>query len=44
MSGGGTFDAYGNFVGMLSGGTGGDETVSLPVTAILEEYGEPAVE
>ena len=44
MSGGGTFDAYGNFVGMLSGGTGGDETVSLPVTAILEEYGEPAGE
>lgn len=40
MSGGGTFDAYGNFVGMLSGGTGGDETASLPITSILEEYRE----
>lgn len=38
MSGGGTFDAYGRFVGMLTGGTSGDETASLPVTAILEEY------
>ncbi|NLL77532.1 MAG: trypsin-like peptidase domain-containing protein [Clostridiales bacterium] len=38
MSGGGTFDAYGNFVGMLTGGTDTDETASLPITSILEEY------
>lgn len=38
MSGGGTFDTYGNFLGMLSGGTGGGETVSLPVTVMKKEY------
>lgn len=38
MSGGGTFDACGNFIGMMSGGTGGDEIVSLPVTVMMEEY------
>lgn len=38
MSGGGTYDAYGNFVGMLTGGTAGNETASIPVNIILEEY------
>lgn len=38
MSGGGCFDAKGNFIGMLSGGTGGDEIACLPVTVITDEY------
>lgn len=37
MSGGGTFDSYGNFVGMITGGRG-DETVSLPLSIIYEEF------
>lgn len=37
MSGGGTFDAYGNFIGMISGGLG-EETASLPLSVILEEF------
>ncbi|MBD5520239.1 MAG: trypsin-like peptidase domain-containing protein [Lachnospiraceae bacterium] len=38
MSGGGTFDAKGNFIGMISGGTGADETASVPLDVIIEEY------
>lgn len=38
MSGGGTYDAFGNFVGMLTGGTQENETASVPVNVILEEY------
>ncbi|MDE6663377.1 MAG: serine protease [Lachnospiraceae bacterium] len=38
MSGGGTFDAKGNFIGMISGGTSEDETASVPLSVIIEEY------
>lgn len=38
MSGGGTFDAYGNFIGMISGATMGGETASVPLPAILDAY------
>ena len=38
MSGGGTFDAKGNFIGMISGGTSADETASVPLNVIIEEY------
>ena len=38
MSGGGTFDAKGNFIGMISGGTSADETASVPLDVIIEEY------
>ena len=38
MSGGGTFDARGNFIGMISGGTKEDETASVPLPVILEAY------
>ncbi len=38
MSGGGTFDAKGNFIGMISGGTGEDETASVPLDVIIKEY------
>ena len=37
MSGCGTFDGYGNYIGMLIGGAD-DETASLPITDILTEY------
>lgn len=37
MSGGGTFDAHGHYIGMLTGGNG-EDTASLPLTVILEEY------
>lgn len=40
MSGGGTFDARGNFIGMISGGTTDSETASVPLGAILEAYEE----
>lgn len=40
MSGGGTFDGFGHFIGMLSGGTDEGETVSIPVWAIEEAYEE----
>ncbi|MDD6811352.1 MAG: serine protease [Lachnospiraceae bacterium] len=40
MSGGGTFDARGNFIGMISGGTADSETASVPLGAILEAYEE----
>ncbi|MDE5932696.1 MAG: serine protease [Lachnospiraceae bacterium] len=39
MSGGGTFDSYGNFIGMISGATMSGETASVPLPAILEAYG-----
>lgn len=38
MSGGGTFDAKGNFIGMISGGTSEGETASIPLSIIIEEY------
>lgn len=37
MSGGGTFDAHGHYIGMLTGGNG-ENTASLPLNVILEEY------
>lgn len=40
MSGGGTFDPYGNFIGMISGATMSGETASVPLPAILEAYEE----
>lgn len=40
MSGGGTFDSYGNFIGMISGATMSGETASVPLPAILEAYGD----
>lgn len=38
MSGGGTFDEEGNFIGMLTAGTEENEIASLPVGIMLEEY------
>lgn len=38
MSGGGTFDKEGNFIGMLTAGTEENEIASLPVGIMLEEY------
>lgn len=40
MSGGGTFDAKGNLIGMLSGATMEGETASVPIPLILEAYEE----
>lgn len=40
MSGGGTFDAKGNFIGMISGGTVDGETASVPLPVIAREYEE----
>lgn len=40
MSGGGTFDAKGNLVGMISGGTMWNETASVPLSHIEEAYEE----
>lgn len=40
MSGGGTFDGRGNFIGMLSGGTSYGEIASVPLTLMLEAYEE----
>lgn len=40
MSGGGTFDSYGNFIGMISGATMSGETASVPLPAIMEAYEE----
>jgi len=37
MSGGGSFDAKGNYIGMILGGKG-EETVSLPLKIIIEEW------
>lgn len=38
MSGCGVFDCYGNYVGMLSGGTLYDEIAAVPLDVIMEEY------
>jgi len=38
MSGGGTFDKTGHFIGMLTAGTKEDEIASLPVEFVIEEY------
>lgn len=38
MSGGGTFDAKGNLIGMISGGTENGEIASVPLTLIIEAY------
>lgn len=40
MSGGGTFDAKGNFIGMISGGTTREETASVPLPVIIEAFEE----
>ncbi|MCH5254689.1 MAG: trypsin-like peptidase domain-containing protein [Lachnospiraceae bacterium] len=40
MSGGGTFDAKGNFIGMISGGTTKEETASVPLPVIIEAFEE----
>lgn len=40
MSGGGTFDAKGNFIGMISGATMNGETASVPLPLILRAYGQ----
>lgn len=40
MSGGGTFDAKGNFIGMVSGGTADGEMASVPLPVIIEAYTE----
>lgn len=40
MSGGGTFDAKGNFIGMISGGTAASETASVPLVSIEKAYAE----
>lgn len=40
MSGGGTFDAKGNLVGLLAGGTENDKTASVPLPLIYEAYME----
>lgn len=40
ISGGGTFDARGNLIGMISGGTMGGEIASVPLTIIIEAYDE----
>lgn len=37
MSGGGTYDAQGHFIGLITGGLG-DETASLPVSLLQKEY------
>lgn len=44
MSGGGTFDSYGNFIGMISGATMSGETASVPLPTILEAYGNIGTE
>lgn len=38
MSGGGTFDKEGHFIGMLTAGTENGEIASLPIEIVLEEY------
>lgn len=38
MSGCGVFDGYGNYLGMLSGGTLYDEIAAVPLDIITEEY------
>ncbi|MCM1385703.1 MAG: serine protease [Bacillus sp. (in: Bacteria)] len=38
MSGGGSFDAKGNFIGIISGATMSGETASVPLPFIIEAY------
>ena len=38
MSGGGTFDKEGHFIGMLTAGTENGEIASLPLKTMMEEY------
>lgn len=38
MSGGGSFDARGNFIGIISGATMNGETASVPLPLIIEAY------
>ncbi|MBD5453906.1 MAG: hypothetical protein HDR30_06280, partial [Lachnospiraceae bacterium] len=38
MSGGGSFDGKGNFIGIISGATMNGETASVPLTLIVEAY------
>lgn len=38
MSGGGSFDARGNFIGIISGATMSGETASVPLPLIIEAY------
>ena len=40
MSGGGMFDAYGNLIGMVTGGTQQNETVSVSLPDILAACSE----
>lgn len=40
MSGGGSFDARGNFIGIISGATMNGETASVPLPIIIEAYEE----
>lgn len=40
MSGGGTFDARGNLVGMITGGSRNGKTASIPLSVLLDAYEE----
>lgn len=42
MSGGGMFDAWGNYIGMTTGGTEQDEIAAVPLTIIIQEYKKAA--
>lgn len=44
MSGGGTFDRYGRYIGMLTGGTDYRETASIPAQVVAEAYEEVCAE
>lgn len=40
MSGGGVFDGYGNYIGMMTGGTLQDEIAAVPAETVWQEYRE----
>lgn len=40
MSGGGVFDGYGHFIGMLAGGTQRNEIAAVPIPSVAEAYEE----
>lgn len=42
MSGGGMFDAYGNYIGMVTGGNLEGELAGVPLNIILQEYKKAA--
>lgn len=42
MSGSGMFDAYGNYIGMVTGGNLGGELAGVPLNIILQEYKKAA--